>query len=277
MNELINRYQNLIVAIFVVLAIAYGSYNYIYKPKLKEIDGLVSSLKMIDTEIMSIKGGDLLLKDLRSAKDVLKKELADVSLRIPYEKESPYLINNFISVVGKGLNIDYNLIQPQAIVQEGKYKRLPLRVEFEGDYSNLNTYLSQLKNLPVTIRVDSMELKKITGSRKLSVILQLSAFVMPGGSINPNEKAVNQGRSFDPFYKPEYRAANKTTTAKRTDTIPLKYTGYWIGKRIQAIINDEVVKVGDTIQGYKVSKIYKDKVVLIKNGNTIELPLVRTK
>jgi Tfp pilus assembly protein PilO len=270
MEELLSKWQNLIIGVLVALVLIYGAYNYLYKPKLIEIANLKSTLSLIDSEIKSTEGGDLLLKDLKAAKVMLDKELEELSKKIPSETDAPYLINNFISVVGKGLNIDYNLIQPLGIEPEQKYKRLPLNVEFEGNYADVNSYLAQLKRLPVTIRVDSMELKKVSGANKLSVTMMLSAFVMPGGPEKPPGSM--NGYSyllFDPFNTESV----STGEAKPEGVAGLRYGGYFAGRITKAIINDEVMKAGDSIQGFRILRIYRDRVVLTKGGKPYELPL----
>jgi len=269
MEELLSKWQNLIIGVLVVILLGYGTYNYIYKPKFKEIGNLKSSLKLIDSEIKMIEGGDLLLKDVDSAKAMLSKELADLSKKIPNESETPYLINNFISAVGKGLNIDYNLIQPAGLEQEQQYKRLPLRVEFEGNYADLNSYLAQLKNLPVTIRVDSMTLNKVSGTNKLGVSMVLSAFVMPGVT----EKPPGGSKGYSYLYDPFYAETGKTEELKLESVTGLEYLGYFKGREIKAIINDDVLRVGDSITGFKLLKIYKDRVVLLKDKKLYELVL----
>ncbi len=267
------RLQSLIAGMMVVLALVYGMYNFQLKPKIREINNLKSSLKLIDSEIRTIEGGEMLLKDIGAARASVQKELAEISLKVPAEVESPYLINNFISVVGKGLNIDYGLIQPGEIAPEDRYKILPMTVEFQGDYANLNLYLLQLRRLPMTIRVDSMILHKLMDNNKLAVRMLLSAFVMPGGTQRPDEKARIIRRYYDPFY-----TVNAKSEGSQLEGVAgLKYTGYWIGKKVQAIINDEVLKVGDSIKGYKVLQIGKDKVVVEKSGKKYELPLAKNR
>jgi Tfp pilus assembly protein PilO len=269
MEEFLSKWRNLIVGIAAALVLIYGAYNYFYKPRLIEISGLKSSLKMIDSEIKTIAGGDLLLKDPNAAMVMLNKELDELSKKIPSETDTPYLINNFISVVGKGLNIDYNLIQPLGLEQEQKYKRLPLNVEFEGNYADLNSYLAQLKSLPVTIRVDSMELNKVSGANKLAVRMMLSAFVMPGGAEKPPGAIKGYSYMFDPF-----NAEIKKTAGPQLESVTgLRYSGYFVGREVKAIINDEVLVAGESIQGFKVLKIYKDRVDLAKGKKLYELPI----
>jgi len=270
MNEMLAKFQNLIIGVLAILILAYGVNTYIYKPKIKEIKSLKSSLKMIDTEIKGIPGGEMLLKDTPAARAMIKNELDEISGKIPTEKQTPYLINNFISIVGKGLNIDYNLIQPGDLSPENKYKRLPLRVEFEGAYVDLNAYLAQLKKLPATIRVDNMDLHKLSGTRKLGIRMLLSAFVMPGGA----EKPAGKPKEYYTFYDPFYLQRAKGQSARPKSAVSgLVYSGYWMGRDLKAIINDEIVSAGQNFKGFEVVRIYKDRVILKKDNVSYELPL----
>ena len=271
MNELLSKYENLIAGLVIILVLVYGTYNYMYKPKLKEIESLKNTLKLLDSEIKMIPGGDLLLKNMDAARSLLRSELDELSKKVPSETQTPYIINNFISVVGKGLNIDYNLIQPFTVAQEQQYKRLPLRVEFEGDFANLNSYLGQLKKLQATIRVDKMELHKLSNTKKLAVKMDLSAFVMPGGAEKPAVKIISYPYLFDPFYTRVEKSAG--SGLKFEGITGLRYSGFWLGKGIKAIINDEILGPGESILGFKVLKIYKDRVILEKKNRLYELTL----
>jgi len=44
-----------------------------------------------------------------------------------------------------------------------------------------------------------------------------------------------------------------------------------------AIVNGAVARIGDTVRGYRVIKIEKDKVVLMKDGELKEIPLQKKK
>jgi Tfp pilus assembly protein PilO len=273
MEEFISKWRDEMVAVAVLLVLLYGMNHYLYAPKFKEINDLKTSLKSIDDEINRVTEGPLPVKDLNVVKAMIKSELNDLSAKVPLESETPYLINNFISVVGKGLNIDYNLIQPGDLVQELKYKRLPLHVEFSGTYADTNSYLAQLKLLPVTIRVDSMDMNKVANQNLLTVSMSLSEFVLSGPSTKPPGEEKGYSSMADPFY---IETGNEETASAATapkGIKQLKYLGYVRGFVDRAIINDEVLKAGDRILGYKLLKIRKDNVSLVKNGALYNVPI----
>ncbi|MFA4858852.1 MAG: type 4a pilus biogenesis protein PilO [Candidatus Margulisiibacteriota bacterium] len=260
--------------ILVLLAAGWLSYSYFYRPKIQEINGYKMAIRNIELEMKPILGEDIILRkgDDKVKIKALEEELARLSEKIPTEKEVPYLIGNFVSEVGKELNVDYNLIEPQTIVDEGNYRRVPLKVDFTADLSSFYSYLSQLKNLPATVRVDGLFLKK-TGTDKITVQLELSAFVMPGKEIKSRETA---GVAPE-FYKDIFALAAKPSAALATPqpaTGPaLELQGFWRGNKVKAFINNNIVGIGDSLDGYTLVSIAGSSAVLTKNGKSYTLTL----
>jgi Tfp pilus assembly protein PilO len=277
MEEFLNKYRDALMIVVIALVLCYGTYTYVYKPKMNEINNLTGSLRMINLEIRSEKGGDMLLKDPNQARDLLQQSLAEIAKRVPSETDVPYILHNFVSIVGKNLSVSYNLIQPGNVVDESNYKRLPLRIEMETDYGNLNAFLSQLKNLPVTARVDELTLTKVPLSDRLSVAINLSMFLMPGGSARPDVPPPIMGRVYDPFYMAADKPLVANESRKIESSTGLKYSGYWIGREFRAIINDTVVKAGEKVLGYTVVKISKEKVVVSKDKKIYDVMLEKNR
>jgi Tfp pilus assembly protein PilO len=279
MEELINKYRDLLTGIAVLVILCYGAYTYEFKPKMNEIKNLSASLKLIDMEIRSEQGGDLLLKDPKQASGLLQQAIADISKRIPSDTDVPYILHSFVTEIGKNLNVDFSLIQPGSVVPENNYSRLPIRMEFVADYGNLMALLSQLKTLPLIIRVDDLALIKLDNKDNLSVVMNISGFLMPGGNTRPDIAPPVIGKIYDPFYSPVETPEKKPAGGKAepVNNTGLKYSGYWIGKEFHAIINDTVLKVGDTIAGYKIVRITKEMVTVSKDKKNTDITLEKTR
>ena len=269
-NDVLNAplWQKIVAFVLVVFAAAWLLYSYVYKPKLQDLSHYQKTLLSVEMELKSILGEDVILKNGDRAQiRALEEELRKLSRKIPTEKEVPYLIGKFITEIGQGLNVDYNYIEPQKIVSEGKYSRVPLKVEFTTDLPSFYSYLSQLKNLPSTVRVDNLSLAK-TGEDILTVSMQLSAFVVPGKAPRSRELAGRNPSYYkNPFIDP------KTVEKDPDDEEGLVLQGFWKGKTTKAFINNNIVAQGDTINGYNVISIYNNKVVLTKGGKSYTLTL----
>ena len=262
-------WQKILAVGLVLLVVLWGYNKYLYAPKVKEINYLKNTLKSIDMEIELIVPKESVVKDGIDIREAVKKELAELMKKIPTESEIPFIIDELISRVGSGLSITYKLIQPQPRVSEGKYLRLPLKLNFFSDYTDLNLYLKQLKKLPATVRIDSISLTRNPTPPKLSIDMSLSAFVMPGSAVERTEIPL-EGEKKSYLYDPFYRPSGADTGGKdRKPAFILQ--GIWKGKAASAIINNKEVKAGDTIDGYKVILISKSEVTISGNGETLIL------
>ena len=273
MDDLLNAplWQKIVAVVLIVGVVVWGYYNFLYKPKVKKIESLKKQLHTVELELKLVAPPEMILKKGVDVRDLIKIELDELMKKIPTEKEVPYIIKDLVTEVGKGLNIDYNLIKPGAVKPEGKYKRLPLTVDFFGDYSDLNLYLKELKKLPATIRIDKLNLNRTSKPPEIQVKMVMSAFVMPGGTSKKGEfRAERKAYLFDPFFKLEVGKSETTKSEKQG----YELQGIWYGEKVKrAFINNKVLSIGDKIDGFIVSRITKEEVDLKKSGVIITLKL----
>lgn len=273
MDDILNApvWQKALAVALAFLVAVWGYYSFLCAPKIREINSLRSTLKSVQTEIELIAPQETVVKGGVSVKELIGREIEDLMRKIPTEREIPFIIDELISGVGKGLNIDYRFIQPQKIVTEDKYKRLPLKVSFTADYTDINLYLKQLKNLPATVRIDTFSLEKTPTAPKLSTNMALSIFIMPVAEMTPKEEKPLPRKPylFDPFFK----LIESLEGEKEKKRPSLELQGIWKGRSIRAIINNKVVSVGDSVNGNEVIEIRPDGVTLFKDNKKINLKL----
>lgn len=272
-------WQKAVAVALIICALSWLCYSYVYRPKLVEIKDLRTKLKDIDLEMTMILGEKVVLKKGQEKVALLQKELEEMMKKIPTEQEVPFLLNQFISEIGKGLNIEYTAIEPKDLAKEGNYKILPLQVSFNSDYPIVTSYLSQLKSLPSTIRVDNLIIRRTLGSQaqpaQLEIGMNLSAFVMPGKAIKNTESEARPPLYFANPFEESQKAAVKPdgTQKKKISETGLILQGLWKGKETKVFINDKMVGIGDSVDGYKLISIKEDKVVVQKGGKRYTLPL----
>jgi len=273
MPELIEGplWQKVLAVILIIGFVSWGLYTYVYKPKIKDINEYKKSLQLIEKEIEARKPDEVILAKIRS-------ELKELEKKIPSEAEVPYLLEEFISGVGRNLAISYKLIQPGSLVAEGKYKKVPIKVDYESDYGDLNLYLMQTENLPAIIRTDELTITK-AAEPTLSVTMLLSAFVLPGvkrAEGKEEEGAVKKEIAYtfvtDPFFpkKPEVSLPKEIKGIGPWD---LQFKGVWRGRKVKALIDDQVLGKGESIKGYKIVDIRDSRVVISKGKKTYTLRL----
>lgn len=126
--------------------------------------------------------------------------------------------------------------------------------------------------LPNKLNMDLFFRKMKTCALAASVLF----FIIPATVLFSQEDSIYdaQGRRdpFIPLVTPDGRLLK---IEKKEDAEALAIEGIIYDKYdlSYAVISGEVVKVGDAIAGYRVLKIEKNKVILIKDGQPMELEL----
>jgi hypothetical protein len=110
----------------------------------------------------------------------------------------------------------------------------------------------------------------------ICAVLSLSLLVLPL-SLPAQELARYdaQGRRdpFIPLVTAEGRLLKLETKSSSSSSLNLEGIIYDSNDLSYAIVNGEVIKVGDEVSGYDVLKIEKNKVILIKDSQPIEIEL----
>jgi len=274
MDDILNAplWQKILAAIIIAGFTVWGYYNFLYVPKISEINSLKSTLRTVEQEIKLITPAGTVIKDGADIKELIKTEIEELMKKMPTEQEVPFIIDELISKVGAGLNIDYRLIQPQAIEKERNYMKLPLKISFITDYTDLHLYMRKLKSLPATVRIDSLSLNKTNAAPNIMVDMRLSVFIMPGGGFTKKEEAAPERKPylFDPFFK-IFDLPTGEEGKKKKQEIPLELQGIWKGRAVRAIINDKVLEIGDSVSGFELIEIGDRQVTVIKNNKSFIL------
>ena len=279
-----------IVTLLLILIFGWVSYRAIITPKREGAKSIANSLKNIDFQINRFLGEEVALRGGSMQAAELKKELEQLSAKIPSEKELPRVIDQVLTRAGQGLKISYNFIEPKKAETEGKYKRVPVELEFVASYADFNTYISQLKKLPELIRADKLRIQRLPDDpTKLSVYILLSTFFMPkeeeeNQAALPKEIFAETAADTNPFQPikallPAFtgRAANpeqfrneggnqpESAPAPRASPEVFVLTGVILGAVNAALINDSVVYLGDKIGNYQLVNV-KERMATLKSG-----------
>jgi|GEM_PF-896257 len=271
-----------LITFLLILLLGWILYRMLITPKRRGITSLRQSLKNIDLQIGSVLGEEVVLRGGADEVEQIEDHLKKLILKIPSEQDVPKIIDQLLTAVGKGLPIDYRLIQPKKVESEGRYKRLPIELKFATTYDAFNVYLSQLKSMPEVFRVDSLDMRRSPGNPEVvEVHLQLSAFVMPGEAERQAEAIVNaypekvpEASPFTPKRIPAPKsqpaAPKLELEAPAVGEADLTLQGIIQGEIKAALINDAIVHVDSVVEGYRVINIKPDSVVL-KKGRRIKI------
>ena len=276
-------WQKILVAVLIVVALAYYGWNYFIGPKIALRDQLKRDLANVDIELRSMLPSDAATgpEGARLAADKIRRELDAATQKLPYESDVPNILEQFITGAGKGLKtLSYGLIEPQGMVSEANYRALPIKLMLDAGYTDFNLYLTQLESMPVIIRVNSIRIKTKPESSALNYELSVAAFTLPGSRPpgSPIQPATLPAL-YPTYYKSPFisgalnAAAALPTAAAQAQTPEIKLYGIWQGTKPRAFINDSLVSVGDKVAGYTVTGIFTRSVTVAKYGATKTLRL----
>ena len=266
-----------IIALGLILVLGFISYRVFIVPKTTGIKTLRGTLKRIELQLSALFGEEVTLRGGAVQQEELLRQLEKLKTQIPSEKDLPRVMDDIITKASEGLKIDYRLIEPQEIQVEGRYKKLPLKIKFVGNYYDFSSYLAQLLRLPTIITIDNLKLQRlIEEPEKLETEILMSAFVMgsePGEPAGAAREKTPSSFLINPFGEggEEIKVAEKVK--KKTAGPSLKLQGIWKGKETRAFINGKIVRAGDLVDGYKVVQIKDKAAVLTKEGKRYTLTL----
>jgi len=271
-----------VITLVLILILGIVSYRVFIVPKTQGIQSLRNTLKRIDTQINTIFGEEVVLKGGAEQQAAILKRMEELSRQIPSERDLPRILDEVVTQSAQGLNIEYQLIEPQALESKGKYIKFPLKVLFTGDYYDLISYLSQLSQISAITSISSLNLQRnAEDPRQVDSELIINIFVMPDEAGEaPARKAEIATPSFsvDPFTaRKEERGIKEILKAAAAPSAPSqpRLQGIWKGKEIRAFINGKIVKLGGQIEDYTVSQIKDNDVVLTKAGKSITLKMTK--
>jgi len=113
-------------------------------------------------------------------------------------------------------------------------------------------------------------------NKKLLIVLFLSIASVAFGEDAYNYNAKGKRNPFIPLVTPEGRLL-KLDKQENVSLQGLSVEGIIYDKvgRSFAIVNSAVVGIGDLVKDYQVLKIFEDRVVFIKDGETLEVGLAK--
>jgi Tfp pilus assembly protein PilO len=273
-----------VITLVLILILGIVSYRVFIVPKTQGIQSLHNTLKRIDTQINAIFGEDVILKGGAEQQATILKRMEELSRQIPSERDLPRILDEVVTQSAQGLNIEYQLIEPQALESKGEYIKFPLKVIFTGDYYDFIAYLSQLSQISAITNVSSLNLQRnAEDPRLINCELLINIFVMPDEAAEAPARKVEIATpsfSVDPFTARKEERGIKEILKAAAAPAPSapsqpRLQGIWKGKEIRAFVSGKIVKLGDQIEDYTVSQIKDTEVVLTKAGKSITLKMTK--
>lgn len=175
------------------------------------------------------------------------------------EGDIPYIIRQLISALPKGLKLEIRKITPQKIKPVGNLKKFGVEEEIVARPQDLEEYLGRLSKIKTPVYVDRVVVKKVDDKTIAAKAYLAFLLVSGGASVSASEEVV--------FYEPKKKeAAVSVPTYKKKEVVskPPSLQGIWSGEKKQVILDDKILGVGDSVNGFTVLDIQDDYVVVKK-------------
>lgn len=255
-----------------VIAVLFAEYQFYFKGIFNELNKLKSEYHFVETEIKANIPENIRGTDTESARIAISKELAEMSQKIPGEDELPQVIQGFIKDSSKNAIIDYKELYPSTLVEEDDYKKLTISAKFSSDFSNFVNYLENLELMPLIIRVDDLSFDEDPKLHLINAKIGISTFFGKAGirtaaikeEISESKEAVKK--------EPKKKSRR---IAKKRFIPPLYYRGFFKGTITKAFINDELLSVGEKIDGFLINEIAENYIIVSKGEKSYTLKIGR--
>ena len=263
-------------------------FNKLLKPQIVELRHLKLEWSRLDREILNLKmqipsldKERLLLREAQEKNKQLNAKIMDLEKELPESYGISKLLGELAKQAG-GYNIDFSYIKPKSIstseskVQE--YAHLDIEMQFSAPYYDLRDYLAKLEQLSAFLNITDIvieEMKEGGFAGETTVTLLLSTLL---------SKETQGLVSAQPLLTEESTQKRESVFLERIPFLPdsrrikehFKSTKYTLsgitfaGLNSTAIINDELYRLGDSLDGKWVIKQILPNMVIISRSRQTE-------
>lgn len=187
------------------------------------------------------------------------------------EGDVPYIMRELISSLPRKAGVEVQKIIPQKLKPAGEVKSFPIEVEMLATIPNIEKYIFGLAIFKTPVYVDRLLLKRLD-EKTFAAKAYISLLLVSGKPTVSIKQDVKPKETRSRSSKKIFRSRKKEVSKPVVEKLP-GLQGI-IGKDSdKAIINDNVVGVGESVNGYKVKSISSGQVVLEKSGKTYKIDL----
>jgi Tfp pilus assembly protein PilO len=247
----------------VVLAWGFVKQTWI-KDKPRQIRTLQRNIRMMEKDFVNQKAAaddyEIVLKEYAQ----WQSKIAD---HLPSLKRALSTVSELLAEA-ESRSVAFTLVEPGTLRDELAYWILPIALEFQGPLPSVTAFLRSIEISLPTSKADFFSLSQ-KGDRLYGIRLNLAILASKeagGGeaALGPVSIPVIPETSTSP------KPPQKTVVKPRSSQATLVLRGFWTGTRQGALINDRFVRLGESIQTYRVTQVDPSggKVVLKRGAVT---------
>lgn len=287
----LERRQRILLS-FLILTLLFSLYfNKLLKPKISQLRHLKLEWSQLNSEMLNLKmqmpsldKERLLLREAEVRNKQLKARIMDLEKELPESYRIPQLLGELAKQAG-GYNIDFLYIKPKSVSkpEEGQeYAHLDIEMQFNAPYYDFRDYLMRLERLSAFLNISDIVIEEIKDEGFVggtTVTLLLSTLL---------SKETQRLVSRQPLLTEESAQKKEGVFLERIPFLPdsrrikeyFKSTKYTLsgitfaGLNSTAIINNELYRIGDSLnEGWAIKQILPNMVIISRGRQTETLML----
>lgn len=252
----------------------------IYRPQRVKIGKIQNEWRLLDRQRAALRAD---LPDLKEERGQLERQEAELEqLRQALQRQEASLpsagaLRVLLSTVSKeaqGLQVAFDSIE-QHVQEDAEHPTVTIDAAFKAPYEDIVNYLRRLERMTPFLKVARLEISgpkeeaKVIGAVKLQLVMPLT-MTRQGDELPP----VLDPSSVEKIALPRSPFVSRPRPDAAVVRQDIKVTGItWRGAASTAIVNNEVVRIGDQVDHLMVKQILPDKVVLTDGVDSYTIPL----
>jgi len=233
----------------------------------KEIADLGDKQKIILSQLPDVEKTKLEIAEQERVIKTMKLKAENIQSKLLGASQVPKLLMQLVQSA-QGMPIDFQSVkQKTESPDKDGVSRLYIDLKFEASYENAVNYIKKIEEVSTYVKIDEIDLAQskvdprnlVSVSLKLNAILALSADAQGEFSYSvAKDAATNKVIVQRSPLTPKISVGQVKKDLPRLSGITFRNQP--LGS--SAILNDNVVKVGDEVAGYKVESILPDSVMV---------------
>jgi len=165
-------FRALLIGILFVAVVAGGTYMFVWRTQLPELDRAEQKELTLKTEFEAKQRKAANFEAYKVQLDDMQRSFGAMLRQLPGKTEVPNLLVD-ISQTGLAAGLEEQLFQPSPEVRRDFYAELPIRIRLLGSYHELGNFVSGIAALPRIVTLHDLsitpEAKSTTGQLVLDV------------------------------------------------------------------------------------------------------------
>jgi type IV pilus assembly protein PilO len=165
-------FRALLIGILFVAVVAGGTYMFVWRSQLPELDRAEKKELTLKTEFEAKQRKAANFEAYKVQLDDMQRSFGAMLRQLPGKTEVPNLLVD-ISQTGLAAGLEEQLFQPSPEVRRDFYAELPIRIRLLGSYHELGSFVSGIAALPRIVTLHDLsitpEAKSTTGQLVLDV------------------------------------------------------------------------------------------------------------